>query len=256
LRPGQAGRSGDEPWRHRQICRWAAGGPGCGQIHRALCLSSRRAAAPVHGHRPHERTGIRGTGRRRAAPALRTHAGTLEPQSGAASGAGPGAGIGQGAGHLAGLSGRLCLRIPAQLDEHSPDSGRQTPAGRQPSRTLDPGRYLWSMSMDGLRPHGNAEGSSLGPVPGWSSDVPLKRLKQDDLNTDEALPWDLLDAEGRVIVHRGEVLEAGPRLDRLIERGLYRLNDPLEDRDTAYVGLPDMLLAPGDILQLQTTGSG
>lgn len=112
------------------------------------------------------------------------------------------------------------------------------------------------MSMDGLGPHGDDEDSLPGPVPGGSADVPLKRLKQDDLNTDEALPWDLLDAEGRVILHRGEVLEAGPRLDRLIERGLYRINESPESRDTADVGLPDMLLAPGDILQLQTTGSG
>lgn len=86
--------------------------------------------------------------------------------------------------------------------------------------------------------------------------MPLKRLKHDELVIDEALPWDLLDEEGRVLLHRGEVLEAGPSLQGLIERGIYRRDDRPDSSATVEAGLADMLLAPGDILQLQITGTG
>lgn len=86
--------------------------------------------------------------------------------------------------------------------------------------------------------------------------MPLKRLKHDELVVGEALPWDLLDVEGRVLLHRGEVLVAGARLDGLLEGGLYRLDDTPNAAAPVDVGLADMLLAPGDILQLQTTGAG
>lgn len=81
----------------------------------------------------------------------------------------------------------------------------------------------------------------------------LKRIKPSGLNPEQPLPWDLLDAEGKVIFQQGRLLEQGPALARLLEQGLYRASDT-ED-ESGSVGLEQMLLAAGDMLQLQVSGA-
>ena len=85
--------------------------------------------------------------------------------------------------------------------------------------------------------------------------MPLKRIKLNDLTLDQPLHWDLLDAEGELVFNRGQLLEQGPALTRLLELGLYRNADTAGDNAPAPVSLAQMLLSPGDMLQLQASGS-
>lgn len=83
--------------------------------------------------------------------------------------------------------------------------------------------------------------------------MPLKRLKPNDLVVDRPLPCDLLDAAGNVVYHRGQSLEPGPSLKRWLEQGLYR-SDEGGDPEAMPVVLAQMLMSPGDMLQLQAAG--
>lgn len=85
--------------------------------------------------------------------------------------------------------------------------------------------------------------------------MPLKRLRPNDLALDQPLPWDLLDAGGNVVFHRGQSLEPGPALKKWMEQGLYRAGEAGRSGDAGPVGLGQMLLSPGDMLQLQASGS-
>lgn len=85
--------------------------------------------------------------------------------------------------------------------------------------------------------------------------MPLKRIKLNDLILDQPLPWDLLDAEGALVFNRGQILEQSPTLTSLLELGLYRNDDTAGDNAPAPVSLAQMLLSPGDMLQLQASGA-
>ena len=84
--------------------------------------------------------------------------------------------------------------------------------------------------------------------------MPLKRLNPKDLVVDEALPWDLFDASGKLLLRQGQRIEQGPALARLLEQGLYRRDGATAEIASPPVSLSQMLLSPGDMLQLQLPG--
>lgn len=80
----------------------------------------------------------------------------------------------------------------------------------------------------------------------------LKLLDSNDLILGEPLPWDLLDAEGKVLFRQAQRIESGPLLRKLVEKGVYRRAEATgEAAEPAPVGLNQLSLAPGDMLQLQ-----
>lgn len=85
--------------------------------------------------------------------------------------------------------------------------------------------------------------------------MPLKRIKLNDLIPDQPLPWDLLDAQGELVFNRGQLLDQEPMLTRLLEQGLYRNEEAAGEGNSAPVSLAEMLLSPGDMLQLQASGA-
>lgn len=48
------------------------------------------------------------------------------------------------------------------------------------------------------------------------------RIGADDIRVDQALPWDLSDESGRLLLRRGFVVEHAAQLQRLVQAGLYR----------------------------------
>lgn len=95
--------------------------------------------------------------------------------------------------------------------------------------------------------------------------MPLIPLKEDEILLGTPLPWNVTDAEGRVIFEQSRVLDSQPMLTQLFKLGLYR-SVPVppaaeEKLDVAGNGaqgdiqtgnLDQLQLAPGDPVQLQT----
>src|SRR5690606_12644211 len=127
---------GDEPWHHVATYRWPAGGPWRRRVHRPLRIPPRRAAASGEDRRLHQRIGAGNRRRGEPAPALRAHAGFLEPAPGSQPGRSPAAGPRARLAHLAGVPGRLRLWFPPQLDQPAPDPGDQATRGRLPRAAL------------------------------------------------------------------------------------------------------------------------
>ncbi|SDT00756.1 c-di-GMP-binding flagellar brake protein YcgR, contains PilZNR and PilZ domains [Halopseudomonas litoralis] len=80
----------------------------------------------------------------------------------------------------------------------------------------------------------------------------LKLLDSDDFVLGAPLPWDLLDAEGKVLFRQSQRIDSGPLLQKLIDKGVYRRAEATAElQDQAPVSLSQLSLAPGDMLQLQ-----
>lgn len=80
----------------------------------------------------------------------------------------------------------------------------------------------------------------------------LKLLDPDDVVLGAPLPWDLLDAEGKVLFRQSQRIDSGPLLETLISKGVYRRAEATDGTpDQGPVSLSQLPLAPGDMLQLQ-----
>lgn len=80
----------------------------------------------------------------------------------------------------------------------------------------------------------------------------LKRLKPTDVDPEQPLSWDMLDAEGKVLFQQGAVMGPEVNLGRLFEQGLYRSLPAPGNTEGDPVTKAQMLLSPGDMLQLQS----
>ncbi|HIZ51939.1 MAG TPA: flagellar brake protein [Candidatus Pseudomonas excrementavium] len=80
----------------------------------------------------------------------------------------------------------------------------------------------------------------------------LKLLDADEVVLGEPLPWDLLDADGKVLFRQAQRIDSGPLLNKLLQKGIYRraeaTGEAAAQRPASLAQLP---LAPGDMLQLQ-----
>lgn len=90
-------------------------------------------------------------------------------------------------------------------------------------------------------------------------------LAEHEVSVGKPLPWDVLDAEGSVLVEQSRIIDSEPLLAQLLKMGLYRAaperNAAEEKLDVAGNGtisevqissLSQVQLAPGDLVQLQT----
>ncbi|HAJ72472.1 MAG TPA: hypothetical protein DCO68_10385, partial [Methylophilaceae bacterium] len=48
-----------------------------------------------------------------------------------------------------------------------------------------------------------------------------KRIGISDITVGQALPWDVTDANGRLLLHKGYVVERMQQIEALVERGMY-----------------------------------
>ena len=99
--------------------------------------------------------------------------------------------------------------------------------------------------------------------------MPLIPLNEEDIPLGSALPWDITDAEGNVLLEQAQVIDSKPLLVQLMKMGLFRAapesreND--EKLDVAGNGqqaeiqissLAQIKLSPGDLVQMQTLSTG
>lgn len=90
-------------------------------------------------------------------------------------------------------------------------------------------------------------------------------LTEQEISVGKPLPWDVLDAEGSVLVEQSRIIDSEPLMAQLLKMGLYRAaperNAAEEKLDVAGNGttaeiqtssLSQIQLAPGDLVQLQT----
>ena len=90
-------------------------------------------------------------------------------------------------------------------------------------------------------------------------------LTEQEIGVGKPLPWDVLDAEGNVLLEQSRIIDSEPLLAQLMKMGLYRAaperNAAEEKLDVAGNGataemqissLSQIQLAPGDLVQLQT----
>lgn len=90
-------------------------------------------------------------------------------------------------------------------------------------------------------------------------------LAEHEVSVGKPLPWDVLDAEGSVLLEQSRIIDSEPLLAQLLKMGLYRAaperNAAEEKLDVAGNGsisevqissLSQVQLAPGDLVQLQT----
>jgi|TARA_R110000796_G_scaffold4300_2_gene16605 c-di-GMP-binding flagellar brake protein YcgR len=95
--------------------------------------------------------------------------------------------------------------------------------------------------------------------------VTLIPLAEHEVSVGKPLPWDVLDAEGSVLLEQSRIIDSEPLLAQLLKMGLYRAaperNAAEEKLDVAGNGsisevqissLSQVQLAPGDLVQLQT----
>lgn len=90
-------------------------------------------------------------------------------------------------------------------------------------------------------------------------------LTEQEISVGKPLPWDVLDAEGSILLEQSRIIDSEPLLAQLLKMGLYRAaperNAAEEKLDVAGNGataevqissLSQVQLAPGDLVQLQT----
>ncbi|MBQ0744892.1 MAG: flagellar brake protein [Pseudomonas sp.] len=90
-------------------------------------------------------------------------------------------------------------------------------------------------------------------------------LTEREVGVGKPLPWDVLDAEGSVLLEQSRIIDSEPLLAQLLKMGLFRAaperNAAEEKLDVAGNGataevqissLSQIQLAPGDLVQLQT----
>tara|TARA_R110000764_G_scaffold9476_1_gene30429 strand:+ start:125 stop:973 length:849 start_codon:yes stop_codon:yes gene_type:complete len=86
-------------------------------------------------------------------------------------------------------------------------------------------------------------------------------LVEEDIPLGKALPWNVVDADGKVLFPHGHVIDNKPLLGQLLKLGLFR-SAPQQEAPAAPVSTPvsegqisslaQVQLAPGDLVQLQT----
>tara|TARA_R110000868_G_scaffold63507_2_gene191616 strand:+ start:4208 stop:5068 length:861 start_codon:yes stop_codon:yes gene_type:complete len=90
--------------------------------------------------------------------------------------------------------------------------------------------------------------------------VSLIALVEEDIPLGKALPWNVVDADGKVLFPHGHVIDNKPLLGQLLKLGLFR-SAPQPEReapaaaplvDAHISSLAQVQLAPGDLVQLQT----
>lgn len=99
----------------------------------------------------------------------------------------------------------------------------------------------------------------------WWPSVTLIPLTEHDVSVGKPVPWDVLDAEGGVLLEQSRTIDSQPLLAQLLKMGLFRAvpgrHTPEEKLDVAGNGaaaetqissLSQIQLAPGDLVQLQT----
>lgn len=90
-------------------------------------------------------------------------------------------------------------------------------------------------------------------------------LEENDIRIGSPLPWDLMDAEGNVLMEQSQIVDSKPVLDQLVRLGVYRAapernaaegrraeEDPAAAHEMQISSLAQIQLAPGDMVQLQT----
>lgn len=90
-------------------------------------------------------------------------------------------------------------------------------------------------------------------------------LTEKDINVGRPLPWDLMDAEGNVLMEQSRIIDSHPLLAQLFKLGVFRAaperksaEERLVDESGASANemhistLAQIQLAPGDMVQLQT----
>lgn len=90
-------------------------------------------------------------------------------------------------------------------------------------------------------------------------------LKEEDIQIGSPLPWDLMDAEGKVLMAQSRIVDSQPLLDQLFKLGVFRAapernaaEEKLADEEAPSANemqistLSKVQLAPGDMVQLQT----
>ncbi|MFN3579168.1 MAG: flagellar brake protein [Pseudomonas sp.] len=95
--------------------------------------------------------------------------------------------------------------------------------------------------------------------------MPLIPLTENEIQLNSPLPWNVLDAEGNVLLEQSRIIDSEPLLTQLMKMGLFRAaperNAAEEKLDVAGNGaqaeiqistLSQIQLAPGDLIQLQT----
>lgn len=92
----------------------------------------------------------------------------------------------------------------------------------------------------------------------------LLPLEENEIRIGSPLPWDLMDAEGNVLMEQSRIVDSQPLLDQLFKLGIYRAaperNAEQEKRaetdpaahEMQISTLAQIQLAPGDMVQLQT----
>ncbi len=89
----------------------------------------------------------------------------------------------------------------------------------------------------------------------------LIALVEEDIPLGKALPWNVVDADGKVLFPHGHVIDNKPLLGQLLKLGLFR-SAPQQEApaspaapaagDGQISSLAQVQLAPGDLVQLQT----
>lgn len=88
----------------------------------------------------------------------------------------------------------------------------------------------------------------------------LIALVEEDIPLGKALPWNVVDADGKVLFPHGHIIDNKPLLGQLLKLGLFR-SAPQQEReaptpaaaaDAQISSLAQVQLAPGDLVQLQT----
>lgn len=95
--------------------------------------------------------------------------------------------------------------------------------------------------------------------------MPLIPLTENDIKLGIPLPWDLLDAEGNILMEQLRIVDSQPLLGQLFKLGIFRAapeRNAAEEKLAEEVGsaanemqistLAQIQLAPGDLVQLQT----
>lgn len=90
-------------------------------------------------------------------------------------------------------------------------------------------------------------------------------LTEKDIHIGSPLPWDLMDAEGKVLMEQSRIIDSHPLLNQLLKLGIYRAapeRNAAEQKHAEEDGpaanemqistLAQIQLAPGDMVQLQT----
>lgn len=93
----------------------------------------------------------------------------------------------------------------------------------------------------------------------------LLPLEENEIRIGSPLPWDLMDAEGNILMEQSRIVESQPLLDQLFKLGVYRAApernaeqekraeaDPAAAHEMQISTLAQIQLAPGDMVQLQT----